>query len=228
MRQRPWTWFLLSLLCFLGAAYFWHLGNKWQAEKMYAAPGVITPAAKPKAIDTTPHNVQSMSTAPAKNTFTPATNRFAYRLTNTSQTVGQLLHNDKAILLENALIDTSQPLNLSIPPHLRTQGEPDSYIAQSRGPLSEAFRMALRAAGATIISYIPNNAYLVRLSAEGAKQLSGNPLTQAVVPFEPYYKIKTSLLGLAVKQQPLPSAAMLEIVVRETPRSRASSAPLTD
>ena len=45
---------------------------------------------------------------------------------------------------------------------------------------------------------MPNNAYLVRLTAAGAGRLAGNALVQAVLPYEPYYKVQSSLLGLAV------------------------------
>ena len=86
----------------------------------------------------------------------------------------------------------------------------------------------LAAAGAEIVSYIPNNAYLVHAPAGVANGLMGNPLTQAVTPYEPYYKISSSmsvtvgpktfsfppgdtnqaagpsLLTLAVDQAPLP------------------------
>src|SRR5436305_7252267 len=40
--------------------------------------------------------------------------RFAHRLANTTLSVGQLAHKDKAILLENALLDTEAPLGLEI------------------------------------------------------------------------------------------------------------------
>src|SRR6266581_924670 len=88
-----------------------------------------------------------------------ATNWLAYRLKNTSKSAGQLLRDDRAILLENALSDTRRPLDFSIPEHLRAAGDPGSYIVQARGAVDDKFRAALSAAGAKIISYIPNNAY---------------------------------------------------------------------
>ena len=128
------------------------------------------------------------------------TNAFPYRLTNTKQSVKDLVHNDRAILLMNALLDTSKPLNLAIPDNLRAKTDGGSYVVQANGPLDDQFRAALRNANATIVSYIPNNAYLVRVSAGGAQQLSANPQTQSVLPFEPYYKLDPSLLTMAVEQ----------------------------
>ncbi|MGA2867519.1 MAG: hypothetical protein ABSF95_23855, partial [Verrucomicrobiota bacterium] len=127
-----------------------------------------------------------------------------YRLSNTSQPLGQLVRNPNAILLENALLDTTQPANLPIPASLRAQGDPGAYLVQARGPLDESFRALLRQAGARMVCYIPNNACLVRASQAVARQLAAAPQTQAVLPYEPYYKLKPWLLQAALDQVPLP------------------------
>ena len=159
------------------------------------------------------------------------TNRFALRLSNTTTPLRQLQRSDQAILLENALLDTTQPAP-AIPDHLRAQGDPGSYLVQARGPIDNAFRSLLQAAGATIVSYIPNNAYLVRASAAVAQQLSADPQTQAVLPYEPYYKLKPSLLKLAVAQNPLPDDSALNVLVfadaRETVRGGLGEAGRPD
>ncbi len=126
-------------------------------------------------------------------TASAKTNQFAWRLSNTTKSLDQLTGDRHAILLENALIDTGSPLNLSIPKNLQSQGDPGAYIVQARGPIDNAFRAMLARAGAEIVSYIPNNAYLVRAPAGVANGLAGNPLTQAVTPYEPYYKISSSM-----------------------------------
>ena len=82
---------------------------------------------------------------------------------------------------------------------------------QANGPIDRAFRAALAAAGAQIVSYIPNNAYLVTVTAGGAAGLAGQPGVQSVLPYEPYYKISASLLGLAVKQKNLPDNSVLTL-----------------
>jgi len=82
--------------------------------------------------------------------------------------------------------------------------------------LDNDFRARLQAAGATIVSYIPNNAYLVRVSEAGAQQLASNPRTQAVLPYEPYYKLEPGLLKLAVEGKPLPPDTTLKVTVYDT------------
>ena len=139
--------------------------------------------------------------------------RLAYRLSNTTKPVGQLLRDDKAILLANALVDTARPVSLPIPDSLRAHGDPGSYIVQARGPLDDAFRALLREAGATVVAYIPNNAYLVRMPASVAQQLSAGAQTQTVLPYEPYYKLDAPLLKLAVTDQPLPEGAALNLLL---------------
>ena len=222
MRPRPLLWFLISLLCLAGAYYFWQLGESWRLAKGPAKPAATQRA--PHAAKITFHRVKPASTAPlipgllsatnrpATNVAGSATNQFPYRLSNTTRPIGQLVNDRHAILLENALIDTGHSLPV-IPARLRAQGDPGTYIVQSRGKLDDAFRALLARAGATIVSYIPNNAYLVRASASVAGQLSGNPQTQAVVPYEPYYKLESPLLGWAVQNQPLPGGAELNVLL---------------
>ena len=140
-----------------------------------------------------------------------ATNRLAFRLSNTPKNVGELSRAPHAILLENAFVDTEQKINFSIPKHLQSEGDPGAFIVQARGVVDAAFRAALVAAGAQEISYIPNNALLVRVSSGAANSLSGNPLVQAVLPYEPYYKVQASLLGLAVQEKSLPIGQVLTL-----------------
>src|SRR6187455_622299 len=198
MRRRPLMWFGISLLCFVAALYCWRLANQWEARKHSGSATPNAPTEFPSSEGlgvgssraSSPSTV-SVSTAPLVLLSQPQpaarpTNWLAYRFKNTNKSAGQLLRDDRAILLENATIDTSQPLGFSIPGHLRVAGDPGSYIVQARGAVDDRFRAALSAVGAKIISYIPNNAYLVRVSESGARQLSANTqTTQAVLPYEP-------------------------------------------
>jgi subtilisin family serine protease len=140
-----------------------------------------------------------------------STNRLAYRLSNTTNTLRQLQAKPHAILLANALIDTDRAVDLRIPPALRSAGDPGAYIVEARGPIGAAFRSALARAGAAIVSYIPNNAYLVDVAGAGAGQLAADPSVQVVLPYEPYYKLQSSLLGLAVNGAPLPPGTALTL-----------------
>jgi subtilisin-like proprotein convertase family protein len=218
MRSRRLIWILASLLLLAGAWFFWHpAGHRAAQKKIVTRPTVVT--------------VRSTSTMPkipgltvAKSTVkagvsSVSTNKFAYRLSNTGKSIGELEHDDRAILLENAFIDTSQPLNLAIPSNLKSKGDPGAYIVQARGPIDAAFRAMLSAAGATIVSYIPNDAYLVTIAAGSAAGLAGNPLTQALIPYEPYYKLPPSLLDAVLNNQPV-----TELKVAVFPNDAAATA----
>jgi subtilisin-like proprotein convertase family protein len=157
------------------------------------------------------------------------------RLANTTKSVDELARKDHAILLENALLDTDQPLNLSFPEALRSQGETCGYIVQSRAPLDPAFRGRLERLGVSIVSYIPNNACLVVATAAAAQQLQADPQTQAVLPYEPYYKLKPSLLAVALSEfedaesstSDLPPLVAINLLLFPNPRPATLSA-LTD
>ncbi|HWW00076.1 MAG TPA: S8 family serine peptidase [Candidatus Acidoferrum sp.] len=225
MRWRPWFWLTVSMCCFLGALYFWRLGDKWNAEKAATTPPASSnqaqparPAQKPSghtqllapmSLLSQPGNLNSWPVPPAAKSN--QTSRLAYRLSNTKESLRQLARNDHAILLENALLDTAKGTALPIPDSLRADGDPGAYIVQARGPLGNEFRAALKAVGASVISYIPNNAYLVRGPEAVAQQLQANPEVQAVVPYEPYYKIKP--LDFAVEQKPLPDGTVLNLLL---------------
>ncbi|HLX94704.1 MAG TPA: S8 family serine peptidase, partial [Verrucomicrobiae bacterium] len=209
MKSSSWKWIVLCLLCGAGAWFMWHHGRSVTQKQVITRATVTT---------------RSLSTAPAVSSRgvinTNATqislvewntNKFAGRLSNTTKPLGQLVHDDRAILLENALIDTRLPLNFVFPKNLQPPGDPGAYIVQARGPIDNTFRALLAQSGATIVSYIPNNAYLVRASAGVANQLEASPLAQAVIPYEPYYKIQSPLLPQAVGQMDLPDGTPLNL-----------------
>jgi hypothetical protein len=208
MRPRPTIWIVLCLLLLAAGAWlFWQANGRHAAENKFARTIISA--------------VHSTSTAPQiffpKTAFTNSTqavasaktNQFPYRLSNTRKTIGELVNDRRAILLENALIDTRAKLDFSIPKNLQSQGDPGAYIVQANGPISAAFRAMLATAGAQIVSYIPNNAYLVRISAGGANSLAANSLAQSVIPYEPYYKVQSPLL--AFDQKSLPADAVLNL-----------------
>jgi len=200
-------WVLLGLLCLAGVWMLWQQSGH-QTTNIQAKSAVPHPISAPMVT-----SVHSLSTAPqflvastnaAKTIAAANTNRLAFRLSNTPKTIGQLVHDRHAILLENALIDTRNPLNLSIPDNLRAQGDPGAYIVQAHGPIDNAFRAMLTQSGATIVSYIPNIAYLVTAPSSVANAISSQGFS--VIPYEPYYKIESSLLAKILQDQPLPPA----------------------
>jgi subtilisin-like proprotein convertase family protein len=234
MRSRPLFWFIICLLCLAGAYYFWQLGEHWAKRgNAPATPAETNRVAVSPQTVFQPGPVQSTAVSAVQTEQPGQTNlsgievaaakraeRLRYRLANTTRPVGELVHDEKAILLENALFDTVRSVELPIPAHLRSEGDPGSYIVQSIGPLDDAYRALLRQAGAQVVSYIPNNAYLVRASASVAQQLAASPRTQSVLPYQPYYKLKAGLLKIAVDQEPLPKGSALNVLLFEDSRSR--------
>jgi subtilisin-like proprotein convertase family protein/subtilisin family serine protease len=216
MSRRVLTGIIVSLLVLAGLVMFWPKSQRT------AAPGSIATGAPKAATTPLAPLEESVSLAKAPDFVTgeksaevlpPLTNHLAYRLANTARPIESLLRDDRVVLLENALIDTTQPANFQIPEHLRATGEPGSYIVQARGAVDAAFRMALTEAGATLVSFIPNNAWLVRASSDIAGRLAGHGRVQSVLAWEPYYKLKDDLLVLAVEQKPLPAEAKLNLLV---------------
>jgi subtilisin-like proprotein convertase family protein/N-acetylneuraminic acid mutarotase len=224
MHLRRFTWILLGLLCLTGV---WVL---WQGrDARLVRPNKTVASAQLR--QATPRQAVRLLSGVSTNAV--STNKFAFRLGNTTKSIDQLVRDDRAILLENALIDTRNPLNLSIPANLRAQGDPGAYIVQARGPVDNAFRAMLAQSGATIVSYIPNNAYLVNVPSGVANAIASRGFS--VIPYEPYYKISSSmpvtvgqrtfsstpmkthrafgpsLLTLAVKQAPLPVGTCLTL-----------------
>ena len=210
MRTRSLVWGLLCLLCLVGAWFLWQRehGRDGSPSRPVAA---VTPVVRPSLPPAAPARGVISTNAAHISLAEWNTNRFAGRLSNTLKPIGQLVNDSHAILLENAFIDTSRPLNFVFPKNLQPQGDPGAYIVQANGPIDSAFRALLTQMGATIIAYIPNDAYLVRATASVAGALGGNPQTQAVIPYEPYYKIQSSLLYSAVGQLQQPDGALLKL-----------------
>ena len=195
----------LCLLALVAAWYFWpRTVNVTPVVQKISAPVASAPVA-PVTAST------NVVAADAGKLSAAATNRLAYRLANTTKSIRELSTDSHAVLLENAFIDTQAKLDLKIPTHLKAANEPGAFIVQSRGVIDAGFRAAIAGAGGKIVSYIPNNAFLVQLSAAGAAVLTENFRVQAVLPYEPYYKVQSTLLGLAVNQKPLPAGTYLTL-----------------
>ena len=168
MPLRTRTWSLLSLTLFVAAVVFWQLGKKYASkegaqDQTNSAPSTVLNTnvsaqfgQQLLTAQTLNHYLSrsaSKQTAPAA-ALSPA----KLRLRNSGKPLEQLTRSETAILLKNAFIETSDPAAVAVPEHLRSAGDPGSYVVQSRGLLDDKFRAELRDAGATIVSYIPNNA----------------------------------------------------------------------
>ena len=170
-------------------------------------------AARPSAVAVMAANPAATNNGAVavRNPSVLSTNKLSNRLSNTTHSIGWLTKRPHAVLLENAFIDTEVRQGLKIPDNLKHHEKPGAYIVQARNAPDARFRSVLTMAGAQIVSYIPNNAYLVQISESGAGTLAGSSLVQAVLPYEPYYKVQSSLLDLAVNQQPLPGGTVLTL-----------------
>src|SRR6185503_12203057 len=118
MRWRPLFWILVSVACFVGAAYFWRLGNEQAAREKAARDSGAAPASpSPRAASADQQKDTPASTAPvllplASTAFTnaapePRDRMTKYRLSNAAMPVKQWVHNERAVLLANAFIDAS-------------------------------------------------------------------------------------------------------------------------
>lgn len=232
MRLESRTWFLLSVLFLIGAVYFWRRGDEYEHQKKariqqqrsitnsLKSPASSNPAPfkllsqaipRPSAPGPTAQGPSSPNAAPSSSPSSK--NKFPLRLTNTDQPFKDLSHSDTAILMRNAFIDTAKERKLAIPEHLKAESNPGSYIVQAHGAIREGFRQRLRIVGAEFVAYVPHNAFLVQLSAEGARRLEAAPEVQAVLPYEPYYKLDSKLLPTAVEQKLLEEQQWLRVTV---------------
>lgn len=184
MRQRLPLWFLALALLTALAIWLWKTGDASQKHQIQTN-GSVSKASPLAAAQT---SATAMLSQPTPVNFTETLARahekqnrshFPNRLSNTTLTLKQLVARDSAILLQNALLDTAAGVSLNIPGHLQASDDPRTYIVQAKGPPDEAFRAQLKQAGATIVSYIPNNAYLVRAEAGAAQSLEQLPQTQS-------------------------------------------------
>jgi hypothetical protein len=200
MRWRVLIWLLLSgTVGVVVWCWFGHRGG-WLKPTFVVTRTTLPTAKVPSAVATESQSYQNDVEAKSTTRI-----NVPHRLSNTAKSLAELMRSPTALLLENALLDTSSPLNLPIPENLRIRGDPGGYIVQSRGEFSDSFRQSLDRLGAIIIAYIPNNAYLVRIAADKASLMADDPEVRAVLPLEPYYKFKGSLLDVALNEASLPS-----------------------
>ena len=207
MRARRIVLISACLLLAVGAWLFW--STQRSAVNTRTKPSALSKAAAPSVAQARPFTILSTNNVRAASAAAAKANQFRYRLSNTTKTIGELVNDRHAILLANALIDTSAKLNLSIPKKLQAPGEPGAYIVQANGPVDSGFRAMLAAAGAQIVSYIPNDAYLVTLAKSGADELATDGFP--VIPYEPYYKVSASLLSWVGKSLPADATLNVEL-----------------
>ncbi|MBT5706523.1 MAG: S8 family serine peptidase, partial [Verrucomicrobia bacterium] len=229
------TWFLISLMLLALGAFFWLWGDRIRAQRNAPAiqPDIVFTngqvnfpnLGKPKY-----HLVTQIQEKTLKSAFSSpvptspvqtssqavvaADPRFPYRLRNTVKTVGDLSKTETAILLNNATIDSSSEVPIWVPDHLRASEKTESYLLQSVGPFDQVFDEAsLKHLGITKVAYIPHNTWIVRMTPEMSQRIKGFRGTQAVLPFDPYFKLSDQLLEFAVMQADIPGLVTLQLTL---------------
>ncbi len=212
MTTRFWT--CLSVAAFTAGILLWREGNR---RRNLAPP----PPPEPPVATQTVHQARAPASPPVRlltrleNLRRPAVAaphpdpEFPHRLRNTDLPLSALVRSDHAILLANALVDTASAEPLRVPEGWQPGPEPGAYVVQPRATDPRAFHAEVRAAGGRVVAYIPNRAWLVRISAAGAARLSAG--AQAVLPFAPYFKVHASLLEPALAGEPLPPDRRLAV-----------------
>jgi subtilisin-like proprotein convertase family protein len=137
---------------------------------------------------------------------------FPHRARNTQARLGELMRNDRAILLRNAMVDTASDESVKVPENLRSGEDPGTYVVQGRGTGSDALRRQLAVLGARVISYIPNNAYLVQATPAVAQSLTGASEVAAILPNEPHFKLEPGLAQAVMQQMDVPEMLMLTLL----------------
>ena len=193
MRIRPRFWGLLSVLFFAGGVCLWQAGDRRAASRRAvtrASVGSVGLVGSAGSVGSVPSTAAVAASGGAA--------RRSYRLSNTTATAAELARNPHGLVLRNALIDTARPVQLAIPEALRSHGAPGAYMVQSDRALNGEFYAALARDGAEFVSYLPVNAALVRAGPEAARAMVQDRVFQAVLPYEPYFKLDGALLGPAV------------------------------
>jgi subtilisin family serine protease len=205
-------------------AWHWQSGGGAFSKKAQAPFPLLTRTALTSAAltpSTAPSLAPKATLAAEARTYV---DKKSLRLSNTEKPLKDLVRQDAAVLLRNAFLDTKAPLELEIPAQLQSVEAPAAYIVQSRGPIGDRFRDSLSGAGASIVAYIPNNAYLVEASQDAADRLAGAPGVEKVLPYEPYYKLEAALLKSAVKDQALAEGQLLSVTLFEGHREQGLDA----
>ncbi|HON07004.1 MAG TPA: S8 family serine peptidase, partial [Verrucomicrobiota bacterium] len=186
-------WALVSVLLFVGAGVSWQIAEWQEHQKLKQTQSPATNTVSTSRVERVSTNSQLnavITNSPASKPSIPI------RLTNSDKKPAELAKSPTALLLQNAVIDTSTGKPLPIPSVLLSPTNSHSFIVQSSGPLNDAIRNGIKTAKAKIVSYIPNNAYLVRAESSDATLLAKIPGVQAVVNYEPYFKLSGELLNL--------------------------------
>ncbi|HUV82033.1 MAG TPA: S8 family serine peptidase [archaeon] len=112
--------------------------------------------------------------------------------------INKELSNRNAILLKNAQFDTSIPQPAVVSADISSISQyPDNvdgyYIVQFSGSIREEWKQDVRDTGAVIYDYIPNNAFVVRMSTTVKSQVESLDKVQWIGIYQPSYRVSPVL-----------------------------------
>ncbi len=88
---------------------------------------------------------------------------------------------------------TALPLDPELTLGALPAGQSAYYLVQFAGPVQGAWRAAVQATGAQLLEYIPDNAFVIRMTPEQANQVKGQANVRFVDPYQPGYKFNLAL-----------------------------------
>ncbi len=94
----------------------------------------------------------------------------------------------------------------AVPTDLKATSASSMYIVQFVSQTLDEYRDAIRNVGGEVFNYLPSNAYICRLTAEGAASLRSQPFVRWVGSYEPAYRLDEQLRA-AHSTGKLPSTA---------------------
>ncbi|CAG0989624.1 Serine protease AprX [Methanosarcinales archaeon] len=110
-------------------------------------------------------------------------------------------HDNNSILLKNARIDTSSAQQSKAVQNIAiSQNQVDGdryYLIQFKGYTKEEWKQALRATGAVLYDYVPNNAFIAMMNSSVKSQVEALDSVKWVGIYEPGYRISPALSSSA-------------------------------
>ena len=108
-------------------------------------------------------------------------------------------HDNNSILLKNAKIDTSSAQTKAVQNIAISQNQVDEryYLVQFKGYTKEEWKQALRASGAVLYDYVPNNAFIAMMNSSVKSQVEALDSVKWVGIYEPGYRISPTLSSSA-------------------------------
>lgn len=138
-----------------------------------------------------------------------------------SSVLSQGVASDTRIHLRYATFDPSaaQPV---IDDALRGGADTKLWIVQFRGLATETLRASVRGVGAEIHGYLPENAYVVRMTHAEKQQVTRLPGVRSVTYYHPAFRLEPALITAV--QDPLTNVADYNVVVVDKRRDKPALA----